>query len=81
MNSKMIEDMTEIEVSSGPYFNLYHLETYQKVSVYQNLELIIWKKSYMYDGAKLWNSIPNTSGKVNHFLPFAKKSLLTWTDW
>ena len=34
------------------------------------------KKSFMYDGQFLWNSIPKDI-KENLFLPFVKKSLLT----
>ena len=35
------------------------------------------KNSFMYDGAKLWNSIPKDIREANLFLPFGKKSPLT----
>jgi hypothetical protein len=37
--------------------------TFPVVFVYHNLEQITWKNSFMYNGAHLWNSIPNEIGE------------------
>ena len=52
-------------------------ETNQKVSVYQNLELIICKRASCMTVQNFRILFLKTSGKVNHFLPFTKKSLFT----
>ena len=57
----------------------YHLRDISKSLCLPKPRTDYMKKSFMYDGAKLWNSVPKNI-RENHFLPFTKKSLLTLTE-